>query len=72
MFKQEKDTTKQVAVFEGKEVRRTWHKEQWYFVVNDVIELLSETTSVSDYIKKMRQRDEDLGKGWGQFVTPFP
>lgn len=65
------DTTKHVAVFEGKEVRRTWHDEQWYFAVNDVVELLSETTNVTDYIKKMRQRDEELGKGWGQFVTPL-
>jgi DNA-damage-inducible protein D len=70
-MKKKINTEKHIAVFEGKEVRRTWHNEQWYFAVNDVVELLSETTNVTDYIKKMRQRDEELGKGWGQFVTPL-
>jgi hypothetical protein len=23
------------------------------------------------YIKKMRKRDKELSKGWGQFVTPL-
>lgn len=70
-MKKKIDTTKYITVFEGKEVRRTWHEDQWYFAVNDAVELLSETTNVTDYIKKMRQRDEELGKGWGQFVTPL-
>ncbi len=70
-MKKKIDTTKHITVFEGKEVRRTWHEDQWYFAVNDAVELLSETTNVTDYIKKMRQRDEELGKGWGQFVTPL-
>ncbi len=61
----------QIVVFEEKEVRRVWKDEQWFFSVNDVVELLTETVNVSDYIKKMRQRDEELGKGWGQFVTPL-
>lgn len=64
-------STKQITVFEGKEVRRVWHLEQWYFAVNDIVELLSESTNVSAYIKKMRQRDVELVKGWGQFVTPL-
>ncbi len=59
------------TVFEDKEVRRTWHDEQWYFSINDVVEVLSQTTNVTDYIKKMRLRDKDLGKGWGQIVTPL-
>ena len=41
------------------------------FSINDVVELLSESKNVSDYIKKMRLRDIELGKGWGQFVTPL-
>jgi prophage antirepressor-like protein len=59
------------TIFEEKEVRRDWHDEQWFFVVNDVVEVLTQTPNVSDYIKKMRQRDPELGKGWGQIVTPL-
>ncbi len=33
--------------------------------------MLTDTPNPSDYIKKMRKRDEELSKGWGQFVTPL-
>jgi DNA-damage-inducible protein D len=61
----------EITLFEEKEVRRTWKDGQWYFVVVDVIEVLTETPDPTDYIKKMRLRDLELGKGWGQFVTPL-
>jgi hypothetical protein len=64
-------TQNQIVLFEEKEVRRTWHDEQWYFAINDVVEVLTQTPNVSDYIKKMRLRDPELGKGWGQIVTPL-
>jgi DNA-damage-inducible protein D len=59
------------TIFEKKEVRRVWNNEQWYFAINDIVETLTQTPNVSDYIKKMRQRDPELGKGWGQIVTPL-
>ncbi len=64
-------TKKEIVLFEEKEVRRTWHDEQWYFAINDVVEVLTQTPNVSDYIKKMRLRDGELGKGWGQIATPL-
>ena len=67
-----KDIKNKIAIFEEKEVKRTWYNEQWYFVINDVVNVLTQTTNVSDYIKKMRLRDRELGKGWGQIVTPLP
>lgn len=39
--------------------------------MGDVVEVLTDTTNSSDYIKKMRKRDDDLSKGWGQIVTPL-
>jgi prophage antirepressor-like protein len=60
-----------IAIFRKKEIRKTIHKNEWWFVVNDVVEALTDTPNVKDYIKKMRKRDEELSKGWGQFVTPF-
>jgi prophage antirepressor-like protein len=62
---------KRAVLFEEREVRRMWHNEQWYFVINDVVEVLTQSPNVSDYIKKMRLRDIELGKGWGQIVTPL-
>ena len=60
-----------IALFQRKEVRRTIHNNEWWFVVNDVVLALTDSTNVQDYIKKMRKRDNELSKGWGQIVTPL-
>jgi DNA-damage-inducible protein D len=60
-----------LAVFKGKNIRRTIHNNEWWFSVIDIIEVLTESVNPSDYLKKMRKRDDDLSKGWGQIVTPL-
>ncbi|MDP2947703.1 MAG: Bro-N domain-containing protein [Nanoarchaeota archaeon] len=65
------NSKKSIAIFENVPVRRVWHDEQWYFAINDVVGVLTQTPNISDYLKKMRQRDIELGKGWGQIVTPL-
>jgi len=60
-----------IAVFRGKEIRKTIHNNEWWFSVADVVEALTDTLNSSDYIKKMRKRDNELSKGWGQIVTPL-
>jgi len=49
-----------LAVFQEKEIRRAWLKDEWYFSVLDIIEVLAETNNPTDYFKKMRKRDEQL------------
>ncbi|MBQ2361107.1 MAG: Bro-N domain-containing protein [Prevotella sp.] len=62
-----------IQLFEEKKVRTVWDDEQeeWYFCVVDVVEVLTESKNPSDYIKKMKKRDPELAKGWGQIVTPL-
>ena len=62
-----------IQLFVEKKVRTVWDDEQekWYFCVVDVVEVLTESKNPSDYIKKMKKRDPELAKGWGQFVTPL-
>ena len=63
----------QIKLFEEKKVRSVWNdkEQQWYFVVVDVIEILTDSKNPTDYIKKMRKRDPVLSEGWGQLVTPL-
>ena len=51
-------------------VRSVWNevKEKWYFVVEDVIAILTDSKDPKQYIKRMRMRDSELSKGWVQFV----
>jgi len=60
-----------ITLFEQQEVRKKWHKEKWYFAINDVVQILTDSKNVTDYIKKLRIRDKELSKGWGQIVTPL-
>lgn len=62
-----------IKLFESKKIRSAWNEEEqkWYFSVADVVEALTDTVNASDYVKKMRKRDEELSKGWGQIVTPL-
>lgn len=60
-----------LAIFNGKGIRRTLHNNEWWFVITDVVSALTDSVNSSDYIKKMRSRDKELSKGWGQIVTPL-
>ena len=60
-----------LVVFQEKAIRRTWHSDEWWFAVVDVVAVLTDSVNPSDYIKKMRLRDNELSQGWGQIVTPL-
>jgi DNA-damage-inducible protein D len=60
-----------LAVFQGKKIRRTWHNDEWWFVIEDIISALTDSTDPKGYLKDMRRRDEELSKGWGQIATPL-
>lgn len=59
-----------IKLFESKQIRTVWNEaeEKWYFVVEDVILVLTGSKDPKQYVKRMRQRDEELAKGWVQFV----
>ena len=63
-----------VKIFESKQVRSLWieEEEKWYFSVQDVVEILSESSDVKQYLKKMRSRDAELNSNWGTICTPLP
>ena len=64
-------STTKIALFKGKEVRRTIHNNEWWFVIVDVVSVLTDSVQPSGYIKDMRRRDKELSKGWGQIATPL-
>ena len=52
-----------IKLFEDKKVRTHWNEkeEQWYFSVIDVVEVLTDSVNPTDYFKKIRKRDAELG-----------
>lgn len=59
-----------IKLFESKQIRTVWNEpdQKWYFVVEDVVLVLTESKDPKQYIKRMRQRDNELAKGWVQIV----
>ena len=60
-----------LAIFQGKEIRRILHDDEWWFAIVDVVSVLTDSVNPSGYIKDMRRRDGELAKGWGQLATPL-
>ena len=54
---------KQIAIFEGQKIRRIWNdkEEKWYFSVVDAVAVLTKSPNPTDYLKKLRKRDLELG-----------
>ena len=50
----------QLTPFEGKEIRKVWHDEQWYFSVVDVIEVLTDSTVPKRYWTDMKKKEPQL------------
>ena len=51
-----------IKLFQDKKIRSQWNEdeEQWYFSVVDVIEALTDSVNPTDYLKKIRKRDQLL------------
>ncbi len=61
-------TTTKIALFKGKKIRKTIHKKEWWFVIEDIVLALIDSTDSKQYIQRMKLRDPELAKGWVQIV----
>ncbi|MFA5333568.1 MAG: Bro-N domain-containing protein [Candidatus Nanoarchaeia archaeon] len=64
----------ELILFEEKQVRRFRLHDEWWFVISDVVLVLTESINPSDYLKKLKKRDISLSeafKGGGQIVPPL-
>jgi DNA-damage-inducible protein D len=60
-----------LVLFEQKQVRRVWNEadQKWYFAVQDVIEILTGSADIKQYVKKLKSRDPELSSNWGTICT---
>ena len=51
---------KSIIPFEGKEIRKIWHNDEWYFSVVDVIEVLTDSPIPRNYWNLLKKRESQL------------
>ena len=61
-----------IKLFESKNIRSKWieDEQKWYFSVQDIVEALTDSVNVKDYIKKLKKRDPELNLNWGTICHP--
>jgi len=55
----------QIAIFKGKEIRKTIFQKEWWFSVVDIIRILTDSPQPKTYWAKIKERDKDISE-------PFP
>jgi len=55
-----------IVVFQEKSVRRTWHQDEWWFSVQDIVAVLTDSADAGAYWRKLKQR---LGGEGSEVVT---
>lgn len=61
-------TSVKIALFQRKEVRKIIYQGEWWFVIEDVISVLTDSNDPKQYIQRIKQRDDQLSTGWVQIV----
>ena len=61
-----------LQLFDNHKVRIVWNAEaeKYYFSITDVVQVLTDSVDVKQYIKRMRTRDLELNSKWGTVCTP--
>ena len=57
-----------ISIFKGKKIRKRIYKNEWWFVIEDVVLALIDSSDPKQYIQRMKLRDSELKKGWVQIV----
>ena len=50
-----------LALFEGKRIRKEWYKEEWWFSVIDVIQVLTDSSNPRNYWNMQKSREAEQG-----------
>ena len=61
-----------IKLFDNQDIRIFYDDEldKWYFCIADIVNILTGSNDVAQYVKRMRQRDTELNSVWGTICTP--
>jgi len=59
------ENNNQIAIFKGKQIRKTIYQKEWWFSILDIIKVLTDSPQPKTYWAKMKERDKEMAE-------PFP
>ncbi|MFA5368446.1 MAG: BRO family protein [Candidatus Paceibacterota bacterium] len=65
------DDNIKIAIFKGKKIRKLIYKNEWWFSVIDVVEVLIESVDAGAYWRKLKQRLKEKGSEVVTFCHEF-
>lgn len=65
LFKSMINQQNKLVLFQSKMIRRVWHNDEWFYSVVDIVGILTNSVNPTDYLKKLRKRDNELGSYLG-------
>ena len=48
------------VVFQERSIRRTWHNEEWWFALVDVVAVLTDSVQSEGCVEDLRRRDKEI------------
>ncbi len=60
-----------LPIFNNYAIRRVLHNDEWWFAIADIVAVLTDSSDVRQYIKRLRSRDTELNLNWGTICTPL-
>lgn len=60
-FRIRMEKEKALVIFEGKEIRRIWHNNEWHFSVIDVVVALTDSNNPRNYWSMLKSREAEHG-----------
>ena len=51
------EQNKKLVVFQDKKIRRTWHNNEWYFSIIDIVAALTDSPAPRQYWGKVKDRE---------------
>ena len=53
---------KDILQYEGRNIRRTWYNDEWFFCIADIISIFANSSNPRQYWKNLKRRDSELQK----------
>ncbi|KKP58523.1 MAG: Prophage antirepressor [Candidatus Moranbacteria bacterium GW2011_GWF1_34_10] len=51
-----------ITLFKEKKVRKTFFQKEWWFAIEDMIEVLTRASNPGKYLEEIRRQDSELVK----------